>query len=67
MIKVNCLSCGHSLTLGDAYEDYEGHFRCGTCKTVLDLKFQGGGLRTMRFAERPAAARQRREKPDDER
>ena len=42
-MKVNCLSCGHSLDLRDAYDDYEGQVRCFIC----------AGLLTIRTARRP--------------
>jgi hypothetical protein len=54
-IKLNCLACGHSMDLGDAYEDYEGEVRCWGCQAVLDVTLSEGKLRRMRLgAARPA-------------
>ncbi len=47
-IKLNCLACGHSMDLGDAYEDYEGEVRCWGCRTILEVALHEGKLRSMR-------------------
>ena len=51
-IKLNCLSCGHPMELGDAYEDYEGEIRCWGCQAVLEVALQEGKLRSMRQGPR---------------
>jgi len=47
MIKVSCLKCGHSLTLGEAYDDYAGKVRCWGCHAILVLALEEGKLRSM--------------------
>ena len=51
-IKLSCLSCGHSLDLGDAYENYRGAVRCWSCRALLDVTLEEGLLRGMQ----PSAA-----------
>jgi hypothetical protein len=47
MIKVCCLKCGHSLMLGEAYDDYAGKIRCWGCHAILVLALEAGKLRSM--------------------
>ena len=47
MIKISCLKCGHSLTLGEAYDDYAGKVRCWGCQAILVLALEDGKLRSM--------------------
>jgi ribosomal protein S27E len=37
-MKINCLSCGHKVDLGDAYEEYEGQVKCFACTAILEIK-----------------------------
>jgi hypothetical protein len=55
-VNINCISCGHKFDVGKAYDDYEGLVRCSTCRTLLDVKIQDGGVRSVRFGMTPAAA-----------
>jgi hypothetical protein len=60
-IKLNCLACGHSMELGDAYEDYDGEVRCWVCHATLEVTLREGQLRSMKRSTgsslpRPAAA-----------
>jgi DNA-directed RNA polymerase subunit N (RpoN/RPB10) len=41
-MKVNCLSCGHSLDLHDAYDNYRGQIRCFICGALLNLRAEEG-------------------------
>jgi DNA-directed RNA polymerase subunit N (RpoN/RPB10) len=67
-IRVNCLSCGHPMDLGDAYEDYHGEVRCWGCRAVLEVTLAEGKLKAMtrsgaraaRAAEPPAAGHETR-------
>ncbi len=34
-MKVNCLCCGHTVDLRDAYDDYEGLIKCFACGACL--------------------------------
>ncbi|MBI2189182.1 MAG: hypothetical protein HYU37_18955 [Acidobacteria bacterium] len=54
-MKIICLSCGHKIDLGDAYDDYAGHVKCVTCGGMLDIKTEAGGLKAVTVTrERPA-------------
>lgn len=46
-MKIICLSCGHKVDLGDAYDDYAGQIRCATCSAMLEVKTEEGGLKAM--------------------
>lgn len=48
-IRLRCLECGHSVDLGEAYEDYAGEVRCVACRTVLDVALKEGRLKAMRL------------------
>ena len=49
-MKVNCLSCGHSLDLGDAYDDYSGQVRCYVCGRLLVLRTEEGSVKSEELA-----------------
>lgn len=51
-MKINCVSCGHSLALDDAYDDFEGFVKCYVCGTLLELKTLDGKVKSVK-AERP--------------
>ena len=46
-MRVNCLNCGHTLDLDDAYDDYEGQVKCWVCGAILEIKAEDGCLKTM--------------------
>ena len=46
-MKVNCLSCGHKVDLGDAYDDYAGPIKCNTCQALLEIKTEEANLRSV--------------------
>jgi len=46
-MNINCIACGHTFELDDAYDDYEGPVRCWVCGTLLEIKAQDGSLRRM--------------------
>lgn len=54
-MKVNCLNCGHSLDLDDAYDDYEGQIKCWVCGAILEIKAEDGSLKTMSVVQ-PSSA-----------
>ncbi len=54
-VKIICLSCGHKVDLGDAYDDYAGLVKCVACGALLEIKTEAGGLRTVAVAHEPAA------------
>ncbi|HEV3109440.1 MAG TPA: hypothetical protein VGY99_03015 [Candidatus Binataceae bacterium] len=37
MMKVNCLSCGFTVALDDAYDDYSGDIKCMVCNSILEV------------------------------
>lgn len=58
-MKVVCLSCGHKIDLGDAYDNYAGQVKCMVCGALLEIAAETGELRTVALARevaRPAAA-----------
>ncbi len=46
-MKIICLSCGHKVDLGDAYDDYAGQVKCVACGALLDIKTEGGGIKAV--------------------
>lgn len=48
ILRLNCISCGHSVNLHeDVYADYEGLIKCDACGELLNIKIQEGKLRSM--------------------
>ena len=41
-MQINCLSCGHTLDLHDAYDDYQGPVRCYICGEMMIIHTQNG-------------------------
>ncbi|MBI5251807.1 MAG: hypothetical protein HY912_20125 [Desulfomonile tiedjei] len=50
-MKVNCVSCGHNLELDDAYNDFEGLFKCYVCGSLLELKTSDGKIKSVNPVE----------------
>jgi transcription elongation factor Elf1 len=48
-MKINCLSCGHSIDLGVGYDSYKGFVKCWVCGALLDIKTEEGNLRSVKF------------------
>ena len=48
-MKINCLSCGHKVDLGDAYDDYKGSVKCMACKALLEIRTDQGQLKSINF------------------
>lgn len=44
-MKLNCLSCGHTVDLHDAYDDYEGQVKCFTCGGLMAIRTQDGQIK----------------------
>jgi hypothetical protein len=59
-VKLNCLSCGHSLDLHDAYDDYEGQIKCFICGAMLDVRTAEGQVKSVHMQRpcRPNVARE---------
>lgn len=56
-MEINCLSCGHRIDVGDAYDDYEGQVKCWVCGVLLEIKTEQGNIKSMRMITkaRPSA------------
>ena len=57
-MKINCLSCGHTVVLDDAYDNYEGRVKCYACSAVLEIKTEEGNVKAVQFVKllpRPSA------------
>ena len=48
-MKINCLSCGHKIDVGDSYEDYEGQIKCYACGAILEIKTEQGNIKSAKF------------------
>jgi hypothetical protein len=49
-MKVNCLHCGFNIDIGDAYDDYEGQIKCYICHSLLEIRSEEGGLKSVRMS-----------------
>lgn len=43
-MKINCVSCGFKVDLGDAYDNYEGHVKCYACGGTLNIRTEEGDV-----------------------
>ena len=50
-MKINCLSCGHTVVLDDAYDNYEGQVKCLACGAILEIKTEEGNVKTVQFVK----------------
>ena len=48
-MKINCLSCGHTVVLDDAYDSYEGQVKCFACGAMLEIKTEEGNVKAVQF------------------
>ncbi|MEI8355805.1 MAG: hypothetical protein WCG31_06930 [Deltaproteobacteria bacterium] len=48
-MKINCLSCGHTIDLDEAYSDYEGQVKCYTCSALLEVKLEDNLIKYVKF------------------
>jgi hypothetical protein len=44
-MKINCLICGHTVDLRDAYDDYEGLIKCFACGGLLTIRTREGQVK----------------------
>jgi hypothetical protein len=51
-MKLNCLSCGHSIDLHDDYGNYEGMVKCYVCGALLMICTEDGHVKRATFATR---------------
>jgi hypothetical protein len=47
-MKINCLACGHTVDLDDAYDDYEGQVKCFACRAALEIRTEQGNVKAVR-------------------
>ncbi len=50
-MRVNCLTCGHMVDLGDNYDDYEGPVKCFVCRATLEIRTEEGKLKTLNLVK----------------
>ena len=48
-MKINCLSCGHTVDIDDTYEDYEGEIKCFVCGGILHIRTVEGQVRSVKL------------------
>lgn len=48
-MKINCLSCGHTIDLDETYSDYEGQVNCYTCSALLEVKLEESLIKSVKF------------------
>ena len=48
-MKINCLSCGHTIDLDETYSDYEGQVKCYTCSALLEVKLEEDCIKSVKF------------------
>jgi len=46
-MKINCISCGHNISLDPAYEDFSGLVKCYVCGALLEIITSKGHLRSV--------------------
>ena len=48
-MKINCLSCGHTIDLDETYSDYEGQVKCYACSALLEIKLVECLIKSVKF------------------
>lgn len=49
-MKINCISCGHSFSLDDAYDDFGGLVKCYVCGRMLQIEAHKGKLHSVELS-----------------
>jgi hypothetical protein len=49
-MRLNCLSCGHSVDLHGDYNDYEGQVKCFVCGALLTIRTEEGYIKHVSLA-----------------
>ncbi len=49
-MKINCLSCGHTVELHDAYDDYAGQIKCVACHAIMEIESEDAKLKSAKLA-----------------
>lgn len=50
-MKINCISCGHTLWLDEAYDDFGGMVKCWVCGGLLEIKTAEGKVQSVNFVQ----------------
>lgn len=53
---INCMYCGHTISLGEAYESFTGPVRCAVCKNLMMVRIEEGRMSSMEHGPQVAAA-----------
>ena len=48
-MKINCLSCGHNVDIGNDYDDYEGQIKCYACGAILEIKTEDAKVKSVNY------------------
>jgi len=51
-MKLNCLSCGHSVDLRGDYSDYNGQVKCFVCGALLTIRTEDGLIKNVTLPPR---------------
>jgi len=46
-MKINCISCGHNLSLDEAYDNFTGLVKCYVCGALLEIKTSDGKIQSV--------------------
>ncbi len=55
-MKLNCVSCGHSVNLDAAYEDYSGDIKCLVCGSMLQVVIENEHIKSVKLGALRGAA-----------
>lgn len=50
-MKINCISCGHAVSLDEAYDDFAGLVKCYVCGGLLEIKTAEGKILSVNLAQ----------------
>jgi ribosomal protein S27E len=53
-MKIMCLSCGHTLDMFDAYDDYQGRVKCYVCGALMTIHTEAGQVKSAAAVEEHA-------------
>lgn len=48
-MKLNCVSCGHSVNLDDAYGEYNGEIKCLVCGSMLQVVIEHDHVKSVKL------------------
>lgn len=50
-MKINCISCGHKVDLGNDYDDFKGEVKCFVCSALLEIRTEEGNIKSVKFVK----------------